>query len=397
MMANELLEHTAGACGEPEPLGDHARARGAEHVVLEEADAAVDQPARLRLGDVVKERGELEHLASPHAAPELLGHVRRELVAERPQLAQPLHQRVGSLDRPERVLEHREPMGRRLGRSPHRFHLGHDHAEQTERVQAPQGATGARQREHRQQLVTDSLGGDAGQPRRGGADRLHRGRGQPKSQRGFEPDAAQRAKGILGEDTRRVDAKSASPEIGEPPGRVDHLGAPPPQELAHRHRQRVHGEVARRQIVFQGRRPPVRHVEAHPAREDPRGAAIRIERHERAAEPLSHPARDVERARFDRDVQIGRRRPPSSRELRVTDRAADEHRGARAAGGRLHGAEQRPGGRCEVLELEDGGTHDTSAPEPAALNAGHAAIRARCLELRSGTRRSRRSSRCRGA
>src|SRR3989441_12067446 len=70
MMANELLEHTAGASGEPEPLGDHARACGAEHVVLEEADAAVDQAACLRLGDVVKERGELEHLASSHAAPE---------------------------------------------------------------------------------------------------------------------------------------------------------------------------------------------------------------------------------------------------------------------------------------------------------------------------------------
>src|SRR5207245_11429412 len=70
-----------------------------------------------------------------------------------------------------------------------------------------------------------------------------------------------------------------------------------------------------------------------------------------------------------RAVQIGRPRPPGSREPRVTDRAADEHRRARAAGGRLHGAEQRPGGRREVLELEDGGTHDTSAPEPAALNA----------------------------
>src|SRR5438445_2333712 len=53
MMANELLEHTAGACGEPQPLGDHARARGAEHVVLEEAGAGGDPPARLPPGAVV--------------------------------------------------------------------------------------------------------------------------------------------------------------------------------------------------------------------------------------------------------------------------------------------------------------------------------------------------------
>ena len=124
----------------------------------------------------MEQRRQLEDLRAPHAAAELLGHVRGELVAERRELAQALQHRVGAGDRPQRVLEHREPVRRRLRRAAHRLDFGHDHAEQAERVEPPEGARRARQREQRQQLVAHPLGGDAGQPRRRGADRPRRPR-----------------------------------------------------------------------------------------------------------------------------------------------------------------------------------------------------------------------------
>jgi hypothetical protein len=303
-----------------------SRARGTPHVVLEETDAAVDQPARLGLGDVVEQRRQLEDLAAPHAAAELLGRVRRELVAERPEVAQALEQRVGPGDRAERMLEHGEPVRRRLRRAAHRLDFRHDHAEQAERVEPPQSARRARQREHREELVAHALGGDAGQPRRGGPDRSRRRRGQPQAQRGLEPHAAQGAERIVGQDARIVDAKPARPQIGEPAGRVDDRGAAAAQQHAHRDREGVHREVARGQVGLERRRPPVRQVEAHPAREHARRAALGVERHERAGEARRHPGGEIERARFDRDVQIGGPRGPGQPEPRVANRAADEHR-----------------------------------------------------------------------
>ena len=280
-----------------------------------------------------------------------------ELFAERPKRAQARDERIGAGDGPERVLEHREPMRRGLRRHPHRLHFRHDHTEKAERIEAPERPRAARQREDREQLVANPLGGDPGQPGGGGPDGRHRSRGQPEPERALEPNATNRTERILGERARVVDPQTARAQIVEPSGRIDHAGASAAQKLAQGNGESIHGEVPRRQIVLERRRPPVGQVEADSAREDPRRPALRIERHEGAAHPMGHAAGDVERARGDGHVQVGESRPIRPVQPDIAHRAADQHRRPRSAGGRLHGAQQRSRRRRQVVESEDGGAH----------------------------------------
>src|SRR2546428_13117971 len=98
--------------------------------MLEEAYAAVDHSACLGLRDVVQERRQLEDLAAADVTAELLGHVGRELLAERPEPAQTQEERIGPGARPERGLENRKWERRRLRRRAITFHLRHDLATQ---------------------------------------------------------------------------------------------------------------------------------------------------------------------------------------------------------------------------------------------------------------------------
>src|SRR5262245_3520305 len=60
MVPQEPLEYTDGAGRQLESRADGPGALGADHVVLEEADASVDHAPRLRLGGVMQQRGVLQ-------------------------------------------------------------------------------------------------------------------------------------------------------------------------------------------------------------------------------------------------------------------------------------------------------------------------------------------------
>ena len=156
-----------------------ARARrGPDHVVLVEMHAAAHHPPRLGLGHVVQQRGQLQHTPAVERAAEALTHVGGQLFAEGLERVELAEQAIGGVDRTQRVLEDTEAMRRRLGRAPHRRHLGQHHLQHAEAVRAPERATGRGQGQQRHELVAHPFGGDARQPWRRGPNGARRGRRQ---------------------------------------------------------------------------------------------------------------------------------------------------------------------------------------------------------------------------
>src|SRR5207244_2791533 len=82
--------------GQAQPPTDRADALGADQIVLEEPHPALYHAARLGLGDVVEERGELQDRSPCDTAAERLVHVRAELLAERLERGETREHAVGA-------------------------------------------------------------------------------------------------------------------------------------------------------------------------------------------------------------------------------------------------------------------------------------------------------------
>ena len=135
VVADEPRQHLRRATRPAKPRRDGGDPLGAEPVVADEpgAPVGVDAP-RLRLGHVVEQHGQLPDLTACEAAPHRLLERRRHPRVVGRQEGQIAEQRVGGLERPERVLPHGEAMRSGLGRLAHRLDLGKDHAEDGPRI-----------------------------------------------------------------------------------------------------------------------------------------------------------------------------------------------------------------------------------------------------------------------
>src|SRR5213080_5301495 len=373
VVAHEALEHPERPLGQAQPSADRAGALGADHVVVEEPHATLDQAPRLGLGHVVEERAELEHLAARDATAERLVHVRAELLAERHQRGETREHAVGRGQSAQRVLEDGEAVRRGLGRRAHRLHLGEEDAEQPERVHAPEGARRVGKCEHQEQLVPHALGGDRGQRRCDRPDRRDRPPRQPEAERRLQAHAAERAQGVVGEHAEVRRPQTARAEIGEASGGIHDRRAAPDEQLAQSNREGVDGEVAGREVRRERGAAEVGDVEADAREHHTPRPALGVEGDEGAANPLRHPPREVERPRGDRDVEVDLAPRPTS-EPGVTHRPAHEHGGApatREGGDRPH---DRDLGARQPLALKNGHgrvstllTHDSSRRTAVAL------------------------------
>jgi len=120
----------------------------------------------------------------------------------------------------------------------------------------------------------------------------------PNAPTGGQPGAPQGADRIVADGPGAREAHHAPAQIREPAGGIDHRGLAVAQERGERGGEGVDGEVARAQIAVQLRRPEVDEVDGrHPgarAHHPPR-AALPVERHEAAAEPVRERAPQRER------------------------------------------------------------------------------------------------------
>ena len=220
-------------------------------------------------------------------------------------------QRVGGLERPERVLPHGEPMRRRLGCLAHRGHLGEDHLQDGPRVRLADRGRAAREAKEVGQLVSDALGRD----RRDGGSRRPGERlrvlidGEPELV--AEPQDAEHAHRVVDEGRGPACAEPARGEVVETTGRVLD-GGWAPEERGEVDGQRVDRDVATGEVGVEARRPQVRQIDVAwlRARHDDSRHAVRLaERDERAPEPIGQPAGQRDAAGRQREVDVVQRPP----------------------------------------------------------------------------------------
>ena len=121
-----------------------------------------------------------------------------------------------------------------------------------------------------------------------------------------EPDAAERADRIGADRVGPAGADHAVAEVLDPAGGVHDGGAAVTQQRGHRHRERVHREVARAQVGFDRRGAEIHQVDLSPARpgHDTPSAAVLVQDHEGGVEPVGEAASQLERPARDRQVEI---------------------------------------------------------------------------------------------
>ena len=98
--------------------------------------------------------------------------------------------------------------------------------------------------------------------------------------------------------------EAARAKIGEATGRIDDGRAALTHERADRHRQRVHREVARRQVALERRRAKISDVDAPGAQDDARRAPLVVQRHERATRTLGDSPGQRQPAAWHREIEI---------------------------------------------------------------------------------------------
>ena len=143
------------------------------------------------------------------------------------------------------------------------------------------------------------------------------------------------------------------------------------QKLAQGDGEGVDGEVARREVRGERRPAEVGDVQAQAGDDHAPRPTLGVERDERAAEPLRHAPREVERPRGDRHVEVDGPPPRPTLEPGVADCAADEHGSAAPAGDGGDRAQDRDRSVRQPLESENGhgrvstlDTHDSSGRTP---------------------------------
>ncbi len=355
MMANEPLEDAPGAGREPEPLADAARARGPQHVVLEEAHAAVDQPARLGLGDIVQQRRELEDLASraprrraprPRARP-----ARRHRGAARPDAPA---ERVGSPDRAQRVLEHREAVRRRLGRCrasarfPEKSRGADPSASSRRRARAARGSASSASSSSRTRSAATPASPGAAERMARVVPAVSR---KPSAASSRTPRSVRSGSSVR---TRASGTRSRrGPEIGEPAGRIDDRARVPDA------RARAIGTASAFTVKSRAARSPssVGARQSVTSRHMPR-ASTRARR--RAPGRVARTPRPGARPRGARD----RARPTAtatSRSVPRVPRVRQKHAASRTAPPTSTGDRARPAADCTARSnARAGGARDSS-------------------------------------
>ena len=143
-------------------------------------------------------------------------------------------------------------------------------------------------------------------------------------------------------------------KVGEPARGIDDRRRAVAQELAHRDRERVHRVIARGEIGLERGGAPVGHVDPDARGHDPRGAALGVERDEGTAEPAGDLPRQLERARGNREVEVGLAEAGRAREPGVAHRAADEDGRAPARRGGEDRAQRRLLRAAQPVEAQRG-------------------------------------------
>ena len=99
---------------------------------------------------------------------------------------------------------------------------------------------------------------------------------------------------------------------------------------------------------------PVGHVDPDARGHDARGAALGVERDERTAQPVGDLPRQLERARGNREVEVGPTEAGRAREPGVAHHAADEDGRAPARRGREDRAQRRLLRAAQPVEAQRG-------------------------------------------
>src|SRR5262249_31593888 len=121
-------------------------------------------------------------------------------------------------------------------------------------------------------------------------------------------------------------------------------------ERADRHRQRVHREVARRQVALERRRAKISDVDAPGAQDDARRAPLVVERHEPATPPLRDATGEPQRAAWHREIEID---PVAAAAAQYSIAYGTAHEHGVLASGADGEPQQRSGGEAEGLESPD--------------------------------------------
>ena len=198
-----------------------------------------------------------------------------------------------------------------------RVELGQDDRRQGEVVEQAQAVDGGVGRDERAQLGEDALRRHAGDAGRMGPRRRRGRRLDDEAERRGQPRDPQRTQRVAVEGGGRHHPQAAHREVGQAAVGVDEVAAG--QRLGHR----VHGQVARGEVLGEGR--PLQRDEVHlpPLPHHAPGAVGVREREGRPAGGLRHPSRRRPRVARQREVEVGLR--PAA-EQPVAHRPADEPR-----------------------------------------------------------------------
>ena len=116
VMADESRQDRRDTAREPPPHRDGGDPLGPNHVVTEETDTSGLDGARLGLGHVVQQRGELEDLAPAQAVAQRLVQMLRQRLVQAREVRRARQKRVGALEGAHAVLPDVEAMRQRLRR-----------------------------------------------------------------------------------------------------------------------------------------------------------------------------------------------------------------------------------------------------------------------------------------
>ena len=424
-MPDQALEHGTIARRGSRSRSPIARARAApSRSCSKNRTRTADTPPRLRLGDVVQERRQLQHVAARRSRPPSgSAEVRGQLLAERRQRRSARRDAVGAGHGPERVLEHGKRWGSGCGRPAHGLDLGEHDGEEPSAVgtaeRAGGGAAAASSASSSSRTRSAATVASARRARRDMAARVAGVSRKPSVSSSRTPRSARSGSSAARRprEAQAPGARSASPPSGSTTG-----ARPRASSAAQRHRQRVDREVASGQVAGERGRAEVGEVDACPGGRPRAPRPVLVEGDEGPAQahrPRGAPRRARPRATRRRGPppagvrgeRRARRPPPGPAPRRVARRA-----GAPAATPPEAVSDARarttphpnpkPYRPIKTAQMR-GGDEQRLRRGPVTPQGGARSRRRRWAVFiglgsrgpgrRSGTRRSRRSSRSRGA